>query len=345
MAQGGYYQGLLGAQGALADIEQKRRRTGLLDLQSQAAGAELEEFQKTAPLRTGMKEAQLKAQQALAPQRAAELEGQGIQNRAGMLKMIQAGKSLFPQVGDQMGLDQANQQFEQFTGQPSPYRGKQFTPDFRDRVIGDLMTIEQRVELSGKTKTTAPAGYRPTAQGNLEAIPGGPADVKAGAEALKTEKHAQLASSRGAIVAGKVDDALKKIGAFGLLTTGLTGKIWGYAPGTSAYDLEKDLDTIRAQVGFQELQAMRESSPTGGALGQIAVRELEFLQAAIANLDRGQSREQLVKNLGQVKQHFENWKNVMRQAGGQGGAEQSYGRRGGDKLKLNPQTGRLEYQL
>ena len=96
MAQGGYYQGLLGAQTQLADLEQRRRRTGLLGVQQQAAEKELAEFESTAPLRTGMKEAQLKAQQALAPQREAELEGQGIQNRAGMLKMIQAGKSLFP---------------------------------------------------------------------------------------------------------------------------------------------------------------------------------------------------------------------------------------------------------
>ena len=181
----GYYQGLLKAQGELADIEQKRESLGLLGARRRGVESELAEFESTAPLRIGMREAQLKSEQALAPQRSAQLQGQGIENRAGMLKMIQAGKALFPQVGDQMGLDQANSQFEQFTGQASPYRGKQFTPDFRSRVMNDLMTIEQRVQLAGQTGGKAPPGYRPTAQGNLEAIPGGPADVKMSADEAK----------------------------------------------------------------------------------------------------------------------------------------------------------------
>jgi hypothetical protein len=66
---------------------------------------------------------------------------------------------------------------------------------------------------------------------------------------------------------------------------------------------------------------MREASPTGGALGQVAVQELNFLQAALGNLDPNQSEPQLRRNLVEVKNRVENWKKIMRQAqGGQAGA-------------------------
>ena len=341
----GYYQGLLGAQERLAGLEQNRRRTGLLDLESQMKTQEFEDYQKNAPFRQALQQEQVKELQGRGPLRqlqaadiGQQMQGQQQQMQGRELEMLTKAKELFTSVGDQQTLDQANTQFEQFTGKPSPYRGKPFTPDFKSRVMNDLMTIGQRIQTQQLQQGRTPPGYRPTREGELEAIPGGPADIKAGVASEKTEKLGALAESRAAIVSKKVDQALEKIGAFGIFTTGATGKALGYVPGTKAYDLETILDTIKANVGFKELQAMRESSPTGGALGQIAVRELDFLQAAVASLDRGQSPAELKKNLAEVKQHFENWKGVMQQAGGP-----TYGRRGADKLKLNP-DGSYTYQ-
>jgi TolA-binding protein len=59
---------------------------------------------------------------------------------------------------------------------------------------------------------------------------------------------------------------------------------------------------------------MREASPTGGALGQVAIQELAMLQSTIASLDKGQKQESLVKGLEQVRKHFQNWKNAVLQA-------------------------------
>lgn len=159
----------------------------------------------------------------------------------------------------------------------------------------------------------APPGYRFTADRNLEAIPGGPADVKAGAAKEKAVLGAEQAAVKAKVVIDKVDEALSKTGFW---TTGLPGEIQGKVPGLPAYDLEKALDTIRANIGFKELADMRAASPTGGALGQITVREIEFLQAAIANLDKGQSEDRLRQNLQAVKTHFENWKKAMDMAAG-----------------------------
>lgn len=131
------------------------------------------------------------------------------------------------------------------------------------------------------------------------------------------QKRLQSAISRADIVSNKVDEALSNVGFF---TTGLPGAALGMIPGRDAYNLDRTLDTIKANIGFQELAAMREASPTGGALGQVAVKELDFLQAAIASLDKGQDPETLKANLQAVKTHFNNWKSAVQNA-----YEQNYG--------------------
>lgn len=140
----------------------------------------------------------------------------------------------------------------------------------------------------------------------------------------KEDARLQAGLAGADIVTSKVDEALGIIDAGILPRTGLIGAAMGKIPGSPAYDLDRTIDTIKAQVGFRELQAMREASPTGGALGQVAVRELDMLQATIASLDAGQSREQLENNLRKVKKHYENWKNAVsasRGGVGGGGAE------------------------
>jgi hypothetical protein len=103
-------------------------------------------------------------------------------------------------------------------------------------------------------------------------------------------------------------------------TTGVPGAIASKVRGTPAYDQERIVTTIKANLGFDKLQQMRDMSPTGGALGQVAVQELESLQASIANLDSGQSLPQFKRNLERVREHYQNWKRA---------AEQSYQRRYG----------------
>lgn len=129
--------------------------------------------------------------------------------------------------------------------------------------------------------------------------------------------EAALASARAKaeVVSTKVSEALENMkGLTGMSATGLTGAVTGVVPGTPAYQLERALDTIKANLGFQELAAMRAASPTGGALGSITERELAMLQSTVASLDRGQSEAQLRKNLQAVQRHFNNWRNAVEQS-------------------------------
>jgi hypothetical protein len=94
-------------------------------------------------------------------------------------------------------------------------------------------------------------------------------------------------------------------------TSGLTGKAAAFVPGTNAYDLQQRLLTIKANLGFDRLQQMRDASPTGGALGQVAVQELQALQATVGSLELGQSRQELQKNLDKIDLHYNNWLKIV----------------------------------
>jgi hypothetical protein len=59
---------------------------------------------------------------------------------------------------------------------------------------------------------------------------------------------------------------------------------------------------------------MRDASPTGGALGQVAIQELVALQSTVGSLDIQQSPAQLRKNLNKVKGHYEKWRTTVKKA-------------------------------
>lgn len=76
-------------------------------------------------------------------------------------------------------------------------------------------------------------------------------------------------------------------------------------PGSSETDLVNQINTIKALIGFDQLQQMREASPTGGALGQVSERELSFLQSVAGSLNINQSTEQLKENLMRIQKSFQ----------------------------------------
>jgi hypothetical protein len=152
-----------------------------------------------------------------------------------------------------------------------------------------------------------PAGYRWKPDGALESIPGGPTDIKAGAEGVKAEQRKQAAEGSASNVLSAVKDAKELVG---VNTAGL-GSSLAKIPGTDARDLSSKLETIKSNLGFDRLQQMRDMSPTGGALGSMAVQELIALQATVASLDQGQSRAELTKSLNKIEKHYNNWLGVM----------------------------------
>ena len=132
--------------------------------------------------------------------------------------------------------------------------------------------------------------------------------AKAEAEQQKAEETAQTSRGRAIQnaqrVIAKVDQVLPKVD---WNSSGFVGNMLKGVGGTDAYNLASDVETIQAILGFKELQEMRDASKTGGALGQVALRELDLLQSTLASMKTGQSGPQLQRNLMEVKQHFQNW--------------------------------------
>jgi hypothetical protein len=135
----------------------------------------------------------------------------------------------------------------------------------------------------------------------------------------KVELSIANRQQQSGLVKETIDAALKETGFF---TTGGVGRLAAAVPGTPAYDLARRIETIKANIGFNELQRMRDESPTGGALGQVAVQELTYLQSALGNLDQAQSRDELEKNLRNIRSIIERYERIRANA-----FERDYGRK------------------
>lgn len=157
------------------------------------------------------------------------------------------------------------------------------------------------------------------------------------AEQKRSDERVKAASSLESINA-KVEDTNRAVdtalGQVGGWTAGI-GSGLAAIPGTPAADLKSTIDTIEANLSFNALAEMRANSPTGGALGGIAVRELELLGATVASLRQSQSPEQLRRNLATIKTSLTRLKNAQ---------EQAYQQRfsGGESSSGGPQVGTIE---
>lgn len=88
------------------------------------------------------------------------------------------------------------------------------------------------------------------------------------------------------------DPALSRI-------TGVAGRLPNM-PGGQAANVQARLETLKSQAGFAVLQAMRDASKTGGALGNVSNFEVQALQNNLAALDTNQSPEAFIGSLQQI---------------------------------------------
>jgi len=112
-----------------------------------------------------------------------------------------------------------------------------------------------------------------------------------------------------------VDDLMTRVTPW---TSGY-GSLLSVLPTSDARDFQADLNTLKANIAFGELTAMREASKTGGALGAVSEKELMLLESALGALDTGQSGANLTKNLQQIKDSIQRWQTAQGQYGGTSG--------------------------
>jgi hypothetical protein len=183
-------------------------------------------------------------------------------------------------------------------------------------------------------------------------IPGSKAaaDMERAGEAQEARTAGEATS--GATVLEDITRAKEIAKNSPLLSTGFIGGILRGVGGTSAKTLDQLTTTIKANIGFDRLQRMRDESPTGGALGQVAVQELEALQSSLGSLDTSLDDEELVKNLTRLEEQYR--RSMQRILNTEGGAQYFTPREieminnGGGTTsqkathRFNPQTGKVE---
>ena len=144
------------------------------------------------------------------------------------------------------------------------------------------------------------------AQGRFSAqelIPGSAAALKIAAAQAKQDAAARSTAERGSIVSQHAAGIRKLMEESTFPVTGLFS-VTQSVPGTPAHDVSKRVETLQAIAGFDQLNEMRQQSPTGGALGQVSEKELKFLQSVIGSLELSQSKGQFLENLARVESTF-----------------------------------------
>jgi len=112
----------------------------------------------------------------------------------------------------------------------------------------------------------------------------------------------------------KLDATMGILGEAGELRKDMSAV--GYAlnsviPGTDARELASKVDTIQANLAFDELEEMRKNSPTGGALGNVTEKELDLLKSAVSGLDPALGDEAFNKQVKLIQTHYDRFKKAL----------------------------------
>lgn len=178
----------------------------------------------------------------------------------------------------------------------SPYF--QFLPGSDGYLVGNARTGQITPGVVNGQRAV-PGALDPTLQGDLAgAKKAGTLAAERAAGRPKVESSLAAAEAKADNVIAEIDRILPSIG---VTTAGPLGSTLSSIPGTPARDVQALIDTVKANLGFQELSEMRANSPTGGALGNVTEREIAYLQSVVANLEQEQSPTQLGENLKKVR--------------------------------------------
>jgi hypothetical protein len=157
---------------------------------------------------------------------------------------------------------------------------------------------------------SVPQGYR------VEPAPGSPLALEAeklrreaeqaGQKAATGAERKEIYKSEVVRSAEKAKELMSKKGVMDILPeAGVFGSMLANSPiplpgSQQAVDLKVTLEAVQSGVAFDRLQAMRDASTTGGALGAVTERELALLMNSLGAISQEASPELLRTNLDNV---------------------------------------------
>lgn len=175
-------------------------------------------------------------------------------------------------------------------------------------------------------------------------IPGTPAAQKIEETEAKRAASAETTAASAGSVKNIISDVRKRVEGAPAYNpaVGFGAETAARVAGSNASDTAELIKTVTANIGFDRLQRMRDESPTGGALGQVAVQELESLKKTIASLAQRQSKPQFLENLKRVEDQYDR---IIKKAQAYPNASKHGFTPGGGpkkRLRFNPATGDFE---
>jgi hypothetical protein len=159
-----------------------------------------------------------------------------------------------------------------------------YTPEQALAAVQSGTIVNVGGEGGGAEVGTIPQGYayvpdpNSPAGGVMVPIPGGPADPAA-TDAVAAG-NADIATNTIITAAQRARDA-----AATRMITGPAAGVAGMIRNTDNAEIYRQVEVLKSNATIGNLQAMREASPTGGALGQVTAPELTLLQALSGALD------------------------------------------------------------
>lgn len=137
------------------------------------------------------------------------------------------------------------------------------------------------------TKTGRFYPNNPPSNTVIEQLPGGGMRVVQGpgaGAATKEQRRVDMAQTSGDVITTAADRAME---AFkGLSPLGSAGvNVFAWNPMTDSAELVRQVNVLKSNATISALQAMREASPTGGALGSVTERENAMLAEKAGALD------------------------------------------------------------
>jgi hypothetical protein len=112
---------------------------------------------------------------------------------------------------------------------------------------------------------------------------GSPAAREAAAAAATADRRGGNRETESSIITTAAQRARQAANSRAL--GGIGGRVAAINPGSTNAELYRQVDVLRSQAQLGNLQAMREASPTGGALGSVTEKELQILADKSGALD------------------------------------------------------------
>ena len=242
--------------------------------------------------------------------------------------VLSPGQVLVDQTGRQIaqGLPEPQEAFRPLTPaeiQELGLSGEQGKAFQVNEATGEIKAIGGggvTVNTGDGVKLAQGEGYITDAEGNFvidpatglrraAPVPGSSLDREMQAQEAERQANSQKAMNAQRNKIQKAGTILQYLGvareqAQNPLATGFMGQLTGFIGGSPNSQLRNTLIPLTSNIAFEELANMRANSPTGGALGSVAVEELRQLQGVLGSLDPEQGEEGMLRSLDTIEQHY-----------------------------------------